>query len=188
MKIGILTRNKNFWSSIQLRKNLHKRHITHVCFTFSQLIARIGYSPYIQRGDHGILEELDAVIVRPIGYGSLEETIFRMDVLHRLQRLGMYILNPPQAVENCADKYHMLSLLEENDLPVPRTAVTESLEEALQVFHELGEDVIFKPIFSSGGMGSTRLTHPEVAATVFRNILFNHGVIHLQEFIPHQHT
>ena len=83
------------------------------------------------------------------------------------------------------DKYYSLALLKERGLPVPRTAVTESYEEALECFHELGGDVVIKPLFGSRGVGSTRVSDPDVAARVFRTISFYHGVLYLQEFVPH---
>lgn len=185
MKIGILTRNENSWSSIQLREALAKRNIPYVCFSFPRLVARVGYKPYLNVGNICIPEELDALIIRPVGRGSLEEIVFRMDILYRLQRLGLYVINPPEAIEHCVDKYDLLAILEENGIPVPRTAVTENVDEALKAFNELGGDVIVKPIFGSRGIGSTRITDPEVAATIFRAITFYHGVIYLQEFVPH---
>jgi len=42
-----------------------------------------------------------------------------------------------------------------------------------------------KPLFGSRGVGATRITDPDVAARVFRTISFHHGVLYLQEFIPH---
>ncbi|TET64728.1 RimK family alpha-L-glutamate ligase [Candidatus Bathyarchaeota archaeon] len=185
MLIGILTRNENSWSSIQLREALARRGIPHVCFSFPQLIARVGYRSYLSVSNIKIPEELDALMVRPIGRGSLEEIVFRMDVLHRLERLGLYVINPPRAIEHCVDKYAVLAILEENGIPVPRTAITENVGEALKAFHELGGDVIVKPIFGSRGVGSTRVTDPEVAATIFGTITFYHGVIYIQEFVPH---
>lgn len=128
---------------------------------------------------------MSALIVRPIGRGSLEEIIFQMDLLHRLQRLGMLIINPPLSIERSADKYHTLALFEEHGLPVPPTIVTESSEEAVKAFRELGRDVVLKPIFGSRGMGSTRVTDPDVAERLFRAIVFYHGVLYLQKFIPH---
>lgn len=188
MKIGILTRNENSWSSTQLREALARHKISQVCFRFPQLLARIDYKPHINIKDVRIAEELDALIVRPVGRGSLEEIIFRMDMLRRLQRLGLYVINPPEAIERCADKYAILAVLEENGIPVPRTAVTESVSEGLKAFHELGGDIVVKPIFGSRGVGSTRLTDPEIAATIFKTITFHHGVIYLQEFIPHGYS
>ena len=185
MKIGIVTRNKNSWSSTQLREALAKRNIPNIFSSFPQLISRVGYKPYLNVGNTSILEELDALLIRPIGRGSLEEIVFRMDMLYRLQRLGLYVINPPEAIEHCVDKYDLLAILEDNGIPVPRTAVTENVNEALKAFNELGEDVIVKPIFGSRGIGSTRLKDPEIASTVFRAIAFYHGVIYLQEFVHH---
>lgn len=185
MKIGILTRNENSWSSTRLQEALTRRNIPYVCFRFPQLIARVGYKPYANVSNVRIAEELDALIVRPIGRGSLEEIVFRMDVLHRLERLGLYVINPPEAIEHCVDKYAILAILEENDIPVPRTAVTENVGEALKAFHELSGDVIVKPIFGSRGVGSTRVRDPEIASTVFKAITFYHGVIYIQEFVHH---
>ena len=185
MKMGIMTRNENGWCSTQLRGAMERRNITPVCFNYSQLVARVKYKPDASVGETNILRDLSALITRPIGRGSLEEIIFRMDLLHRLERLGMLIINPPLSIERSVDKYCALTLLEEYGLPVPRTAVTESHEEALKCFHELGEDVIMKPLFGSRGIGSTRISDSDVAARVFRTISFYHGVLYLQEFIPH---
>jgi RimK family alpha-L-glutamate ligase len=185
LKIGVVTRNRDSWSSIQLREALAKRNIPHIFFSFPQLIARVGYKPYLNVDNINVLEELDALIIRPIGQGSLEEIVFRMDMLYRLQRLGFYIINPPEAIEHCVDKYDILAILEENGIAVPRTAVTENVDEALKAFNELGGDVVVKPLFGSRGIGSTRVNDSEIASTVFRAITFSHGAIYLQEFVPH---
>jgi RimK family alpha-L-glutamate ligase len=176
------------WSSTQLRNELTKRDIPYACFTFPRLIAQVGYKPYFKAANVSLLEELDALVIRPIGRGSLEELVFRMDVLYKLERLGFYVINPPEAIEHCVDKYDILAILEDNGVPVPRTAATESMSEALKAFAELGGDVVVKPIFGSRGVGATRVVDSEIASTVFRAITFHHGVIYLQEFIPHGHS
>ena len=176
------------WSSTQLREELTKRSIPYTCFTFPQLTAQIGYKPYFKTANTNILEELDAFIIRPIGRGSLEELVFRMDMLYKLERLGFYVINPPEAIEHCVDKYDILAVLEDNNVPVPRTVATESVNEALRAFSELGGDVVVKPIFGSRGMGATRVVDAEIAQTVFKAITFHHGVIYLQEFVPHGHS
>jgi len=185
LKIGIATRNRNSWSSTQLQNALAKRKIPYICFSFPHLVARVGYKPYAKVNETSILEDLDVLIIRPIGRGSLEEIVFRMDMLYRLERLGLLVINPPEAIEHCVDKYDILAILEDNGVPVPRTAVTENVEEALKAFNELGGDVVVKPLVGSRGIGATRVTDPEVAHTVFRSITFYHGVIYIQEFVPH---
>lgn len=185
MKFGIITRNKSSWCSTKLQESLVKHNIQHVCFSFPKIIARVKYKPLLKAQDTDMLQDLAALIVRPIGRGSVEELVFRLDCLYRLQRLGLYVINPPEAIEHCVDKYDVIAILEENGIPVPRTAITENVCEALTVFKELGSDVIVKPLFGSRGVGATRIMDSEVASTIFKAITFHHGVIYLQEYVPH---
>ncbi len=185
MKFGIITSNEDGWCSTQLRDAMKKREITPVCFSFRQFVARVGYRPEASVGNTAVIQDLSALITRPIGRGSLEEIILRMDILRRLEHSGIMIINPPLSIERSVDKYYTLTLLEERRLPVPRTAVTESCEDALDCFRELGGDVVIKPLFGSRGVGSTRVSDRDVAERIFRSISFYHGVIYLQEFIPH---
>ena len=191
LKIGIVTRNMEAWSSAQVREALTRRGIAYACFTFPKLVARLACKPYFKVQDTtskkelALLEDLDALIIRPIGRGSLEELVFRMDMLYKLERSGFLMVNPPTAIEHCVDKYDILAVLEDAGVPVPRTAATESVAEALKAFGEFGRDVVVKPIFGSRGMGATRVVDAEIADTIFKAITFHHGVIYIQEFVPH---
>jgi len=185
LKFGIVTRSRNAWSSVELQEALSRQGVQNVCFGLSRMVASVARRPCVQVGGVNVLEDLDALIVRPVGRGSVEELVFRMDMLYRLERLGLYIVNPPEAIEHCVDKYDVLTILEENDLPVPHTVVTESVAEAMKAFAELGEDVVVKPLFGSRGLGATRVNDSEIASTVFKAIVFYHGVIYVQKFVPH---
>ena len=188
MKIGIVTRNMEAWSSTQLREALTKHGISYECFTFPKMIAQLGQKPYFKVNDMRLLEELDALVIRPIGRGSLEELVFRMDMLYKLERQGLLVINPAEAIEHCVDKYDILAILEDNGVPVPRTVATESVTEAVKAFNELGGDVVVKPLFGSRGIGATRVVDSEIASTVFKAITFHHGVIYIQEFVPHGYS
>jgi RimK family alpha-L-glutamate ligase len=188
LKIGIVTRNMEAWSSTQLREALTKHGISYECFTFPKMIAQLGQKPYFKVNDMRLLEELDALVIRPIGRGSLEELVFRMDVLYKLERQGLLVINPAEAIEHCVDKYDILAILEDNGVPVPRTVATESVTEAVKAFNELGGDVVVKPLFGSRGIGATRVVDSEIASTVFKAITFHHGVIYIQEFVPHGYS
>jgi RimK family alpha-L-glutamate ligase len=152
------------------------------------MVAQLGYKPYFKVNNIRLVEELDALVIRPIGRGSLEELVFRMDMLYKLERQGFLVINPAEAIEHCVDKYDILAILEDNGVPVPRTVATESVNEALKAFAELGRDVVVKPLFGSRGMGATRVVDAEIANTVFKAITFHHGVIYLQEFVPHGYS
>ena len=185
MKIGIVTRNTESWSSIQLRIALNNQRIPFECFTFPKIVAQLNQKPYFTVNGTDIVDELDVLVIRPIGRGSVHELVFRMDMLSKMEKLGLIVINPSKAIEHCADKYAILSIMENSGIPIPRTIATESVTDALKAFDELGGDVIIKPIFGSRGIGTTRLIDSEIASTAFKAIVFHHGVIYLQEFIPH---
>ena len=185
MKIGILTRNPDAWCSMQLQSASIKMGYEPICINFPRLVAKIGLKPILEFSGIDILKEISAIIVRPIGRGSLDECIFRMDILHRLVRNGFIVINHPSAIEKCIDKFYAISLLQENGIPVPKTVVTENSDEALKAFYELGEDIVIKPLFGSRGIGITRVTDPEIAIRIFRTLQFMNNVLYIQEFIPH---
>jgi RimK family alpha-L-glutamate ligase len=131
------------------------------------------------------LDEYDVLFVRAIPGGSLEQIIFRMDALHRLENAGLRIVNPPAAIERGVDKYYTLTLMEDAGLPTPRTIVTERFDEAVAAFHELGGDIVVKPLFGSEGRGMVRISDKDTAYRVFRALELGHYVYCLQEFVPH---
>ncbi len=124
----------------------------------------------------------DALIVRTMPAGSLEQIIFRMDTLHAS---AIPVFNPPRALETCVDKFLTTSRLGEAGLPVPRTICTQTAPDAMLAYADLGGDVVVKPIFGSEGRGMVRLTDPEVAWRTFHAIEQTGGVLYLQEFIHH---
>jgi ribosomal protein S6--L-glutamate ligase len=125
------------------------------------------------------------VIVRTMPPGSLEQVVFRMDVLHRLQARGLPVLNPPAALEACIDKYLASARLEAAGLHVPPTVVCQDAEAALEGFAALGGDVVVKPLFGSEGRGMLRVADPDTAWRAFRTLERLQAVLYLQRFIPH---
>lgn len=133
----------------------------------------------------GSLFDFDAVIVRMMPPGSLEQIVFRMDVLHALAARGVPVLNPPRALETCIDKYLALVRLEAAGLPVPETVVCQTADDAQAAFDRLGRDVVVKPVFGSEGRGLVRVSDPELAWRTFRAIERTQSVLYLQRFIAH---
>lgn len=133
----------------------------------------------------GPLAEYEGVLVRTMPPGSLEQIVFRMDVLHRCQARGIRVLNPPSAVETCVDKYLATARLAAAGLPVPPTVVCQHADAALEAFEALGGDVVLKPLFGSEGRGMIRLNDPEMAWRTFRTLERLQAVLYLQQFIQH---
>lgn len=132
------------------------------------------------------LTSFDAVIVRTMPPGSLEQVVFRMNALARLESLGVAIVNPPRSLEAAVDKYLTTALLDQAGLVTPRTYVCQSASDAMLAFSNLGGDVVLKPIFGSEGRGIARLQDEAMAERAFRMIEQLGGVLYLQEFIAHE--
>jgi ribosomal protein S6--L-glutamate ligase len=133
----------------------------------------------------GPLAGFDGVLVRTMPPGSLEQVVFRMNVLHQLQSHGVRVLNPPAAVEACVDKYLTTSRLAAAGLPVPPTVVCQHADAALEAFAALGGDVVVKPLFGSEGRGMMRISDPDLAWRTFRTLERLQSVMYLQKFIHH---
>jgi RimK family alpha-L-glutamate ligase len=131
------------------------------------------------------LDGYEHVLVRTMPPGSLEQVVFRMDLLHTLQARGVRVLNPPRAVETCVDKYLATARLAGAGLPVPATVTCQHADAALEAFAALGGDVVVKPLFGSEGRGMVRVSDPDLAWRTFRTLERTQGVLYLQRFIRH---
>lgn len=168
---------------LALEEAIRSRGYEPAFFPINRLAGWIGRSPALQvRGDG--IEDCRALLVRTIPSGSLEQIVFRMDAMHRLERLGVRIINSASAIERTVDKYYTSFLLADAGIPTPRTLVTEDFETALAVCRELG-DVVIKPLFGSEGKGMVRITDEETAYRVLRAWELNRYIYYLQEYVPH---
>jgi ribosomal protein S6--L-glutamate ligase len=132
------------------------------------------------------LAEFDAVLVRTMPPGSLEQVVFRMDCLLRHEAAGGVVINPARAVEAAVDKFLTSAKLAAAGLVTPRTICCQTADEALAAFEQLGGDVVLKPLFGSEGRGITRLNDEALAQRAFKMLAQLGAVLYLQEFVPHE--
>lgn len=185
MRIAVLGRPES-WYARDLQRVILSRGHSCCLVSFERLAACVGL-PGIAAlsGDQQDLAACDAVIVRTMPPGSLEQVVFRMDVLARLEARGVLVLNPPRAVECAVDKYLTTARLAAAGLTVPDTVVCETSTAAMEVFEHLGGDVVVKPIFGSEGRGIVRVSDPDLALRTFRTIERTQSILYLQRFIDH---
>ena len=118
------------------------------------------------------------------------------DLLSRLARRGMPVVNSPKSLEVAIDKYLSLALLAEAGIPVPRTIVAQNAASIEAAWDALGRDAVVKPLFGSRGRGIERLTSrdqlaPYLVAAEERPSAAGSPpesrgtVCYLQEFISH---
>ena len=122
------------------------------------------------------------LFVRGVPGGTLEQVIFRLNVLHGLKQSGIVVYNDPRAIERTVDKALTSLMLARGGLPTPRTWICESAEQAGAILRrETGGErsLVQKPLFGSQGVG-LHLVNRETG--LVRDESFA-GVYYLQEFI-----
>lgn len=183
MKIAVIGK-PGAWYTKSLQKAFSIRGLTLPCFPVTGLRGSLGTHADLSVADTS-LADYQTVIVRAVPGGSLEQVIYRMDALHWLEDAGVWVTNPPAAIERGVDKYYTLALMQAEGIPVPPTIVAEGFDDAMLAFDELGGDVIVKPLFGSEGRGMTRVSDRDVAYRVFRALELNRYIFYLQAFVQH---
>ena len=122
------------------------------------------------------------VFVRGVPGGTLEQVIFRLDILHALVALGIVVYNEPRAIERTVDKAMTTLLLKQSGIPTPNTWVFESSEKAEAICASefaKGHALVYKPIFGSQGEGVRLITRDTGLVTDERFT----GLYYLQSFV-----
>ncbi len=184
MDVGVLG-TQDGWHLGDLRRAAGTDHRI-VSLGFRDLAARLAANREIVTSSGVDLAALDCVLVRTMAAGSLEQVVFRMDLLGRLEASGTVVVNSARSVECAVDKFLASAKLRAADLLVPETIVCQTAESAMAAFTALGGDVVLKPLFGSEGRGMARLTDEAIAERTF-TLLANLGsVLYLQKFVPHE--
>lgn len=182
MQIVILS-SATGWHIDELTRAVKARGLEPLVLPWEGNQSRVG-------GDGGVLNggrrlaEARAVLPRIIPGGSLEQVIYRVDTLHRLEEDGVRVMNSARAIERTVDKAWTSAILARGGLPTPETVICERPEEAFEAFRRMG-DVVVKPLFGSMGLGMSRVSDEDMAWRVFRVVETVRGVYYLQRFIQH---
>jgi len=189
MRIGVLAAEDG-WHFQDLaraaRENAEEGY--NLCsLSFGQLSAELtGGKPILRFGcGQNDLSKLDRLIVRIMPAGSLQQIIFRMDLLNRLEAAGVKIFNSPRAMEISVDKFLSLAMLADAGLAVPETFVGQTVEDGLEYFDRIGGAVIYKPLFGSMGNGICLIKDRAEAVSFFQDQVRAGEVLYLQKFIDH---
>ncbi|MFN3191532.1 MAG: RimK family alpha-L-glutamate ligase [Aureliella sp.] len=161
----------------ELMSAAQRRDFEASVLSFSDLDAQVSST-----GLTNSLRDLDAVIVRTMPLGSLEQVVLRMDLLHAAVECGVGVFNAPKCLETCIDKWLTTQRLCLAGLEVPQTYVCQTRDAALEKFDELGGDVIVKPIFGGEGRGIMRVRDADMAWRVFSSLQQLRSVLYLQQF------
>ncbi|NOQ64744.1 MAG: RimK family alpha-L-glutamate ligase [Methyloprofundus sp.] len=180
-RIAIFTDDPG-WHGKQLRHAFAARGYSaeYVSLTECRIQLQAGLLPlYIPNFENSLP---DAVFVRGVPGGSLEEVVLYLDILHALKIMGIPVYNDGHAIERSVDKGMTSFLLQQHHVPTPATWVLRDRQQAIAIAEaELrsGQQLISKPIFGSQGEGIRRI---EKMSDLFW-LTHSQGVYYLQRFV-----
>ncbi|TRM75660.1 RimK family alpha-L-glutamate ligase [Sulfolobus sp. E5] len=127
--------------------------------------------------------EIDGALIRNLGFiSTTEQFIKRFDVLRELERSGVVLINRPDAMLQARDKFASLMKIKRAGIPVPNTAVVEDPFEVMRLVEKWGE-VVIKPVVGSLGLGSVKVSDPDIAFRISKSILSVNQPVYVQKYI-----
>jgi ribosomal protein S6--L-glutamate ligase len=131
---------------------------------------------------------IDGGIIRNLGYiVSTEQLMKRIDVLEELYENNVILINSPKSILLARDKLKSLMKLKKYGILVPETTVVENPMEAIRITREWGE-VVIKPLIGSLGLGSVRVSDPDIAYRVAKSILSVNQPVYIQKYVEKPHN
>ena len=180
MHVAIVTDDPG-WHGARLREAFAARGVTGAFSSLSTAVLRLQDVPPVVLG--GFTDRLpDAVFVRGVPGGTLEQTVFQLNALHALQDLGVPVYNDGRAIERSVDKAYTTLRLHHAGIATPPTWVTADPDVAREIVRRetARRDVrLCKPLFGSQGQGIAVVA----AACDLPDVAEVNGVWYLQRFV-----
>jgi len=108
-------------------------------------------------------------------------------VARYLTALGIPVVNRPEVMETCGDKWATSVALAKAGLPQPKTALATDREEALRLMEAFGYPVVLKPVVGSWGRLLAKVTDRAAAEALLehKEVLggFQHQLFYIQEYV-----
>ena len=178
MNIGILSRNRNLYSTRRLAQSARMRgHSVRIIDTL-HVPVKIG----VKKGELNgpFLPSVDAIIPR-IGTSI---TFYGLAVVRQYESMGVLTTAPSSAIARSRDKLHSLQMMSKAGLPIPKTTVVTDPAEiwpAIQIAG--GLPVIIKLIRGTQGRGVYLATKMKTVETILRTVHRLREQVLVQEFI-----
>jgi ribosomal protein S6--L-glutamate ligase len=180
MKIAILSRNKNLYSTRRLIEAAEKRgHEVHVFDVLRCYMNITSMRPSIHyKGEE--LTGFDAVIPR-IGASV---TFYGTAVLRQFEMMGVYPLNESVAVTRSRDKLRSLQLLARKGIGLPVTGFAHSPDDVQDMLNMVGgAPAVIKLLEGTQGIGVVLAETRKAAESVIEAFMGLKANILIQEFI-----
>lgn len=123
--------------------------------------------------------EFDAVYLRLLGADMMNSEHFA----EILQDKGVYTQMDSDSLPIASNKFHMMKVLSEADLPVPKSAYTLSTNQTVRAAEEIGYPSVIKIISGYGGKGVMKASTESDIGPITDTLTLFEQEICLQEYI-----
>lgn len=96
--------------------------------------------------------KLDGLLVKKISSKYSPNTIDRLELLRVAEEKGVRVFSPADSMIRLIDRLSCTVTMRNAGVPMPKTSVTEDIDEAFDVVKSYGQ-AIFKPLFSTKARG-----------------------------------
>ena len=171
------------WSTEHLRQALERLGCETVTFLPADCIVELPAGAVRHGGAD--LGDLHAVVVKKLGATTDPMAPSRVHLLHHLEARGVRVFSPAAAIAEVQDRYRMTGRLSQANIPIPRTIVTENIQEAAAAIRRWRRAVV-KPLFTSKGSGMLMLSGEATLRLTLRRWQREWRMpFYVQEYVPH---
>ncbi|QVL58323.1 MAG: 30S ribosomal protein S6--L-glutamate ligase [Simkaniaceae bacterium] len=180
MKIGILSRNKNLYSTRRLKEAAESRRHEVEIIDYLSCYMNINSEKTTIHIDGADLPYLDAIIPR-IG---ANRTFYGCAVVRQLELMGVFSINPSIAITRSRDKLRSLQLMARKKIGMPITGFANSPDDIDDLIKLVGGvPVVIKLIEGTQGMGVVLAETKKAAQSVIQAFMGLKANIIVQEYI-----
>ena len=180
MKIAILSRGKNLYSTRRLVESIRARgHVARVLDT-------LHFSIHVEESVPELffrakaLSHYDAVIPR-IGASI---TFFGCAVVRQFEQMGVFTLNSSHAISVSRDKLRSLQILSRHEIGIPTSAFVRDKRDVLPAIERVGgAPVVIKLLEGTQGIGVILADRVEMAAAIIETLHSTKQNVLVQKFV-----
>jgi tetrahydromethanopterin:alpha-L-glutamate ligase len=171
------------WSTMKLVSAVEARAGS--CYLIDMSTVSLDLSTGEARSQGIDLTSLDAIIVKKIAPLYTPDALDRMAILSFVHHRGVPVFSHPDSMLQLIDRLSGTIRLRLGGIPMPRTLVTEDIEQATQAVETFGR-AVFKPLYSSKARGMAVIqTGPEMKEEIEDFKAAGNQVMYIQEFVRH---
>jgi ribosomal protein S6--L-glutamate ligase len=180
MKLGILSRAPQAYSTLRLKKAAEERsHEVRVLNTLRFAIDLSGDKPMLQyRGRQ--LSRYDAVLPR-VGASI---TFFGLAVMRQFEQMDVYTPNPSNGIANSRDKLRSIQVLSRHNIGIPATTFVRDRADVLAAIERVGgAPVVIKLLEGTQGIGVILAPDRKVAEAIIETLQSTRQNVLIQRFV-----